>query len=121
MLSDNIRNLRKSIKLSQLELAKKCHVTQGAVSQWERGYSRPDTDQLIRLASIFGVSLDKLTEDEKENIQENMIRENSGILEALHKNPKLGLLFDRSRKMDDSQIEAMLSVANAIMKESDGV
>ena len=38
-------------------------------------------------------------------------------LEALHQNPKLGMLFDRQRNMSESDIEMMLMLADRIMKE----
>ena len=41
-------------------------------------------------------------------------------LEALHQNPRLGLLFDRSRKMTDKDIDFMLQMADRILGERDG-
>lgn len=41
-------------------------------------------------------------------------------LEALHQDPRLCLLFDRSRKMQPSDVETMLAVAASILKERDG-
>lgn len=41
-------------------------------------------------------------------------------LEALHQNPRLGLLFDRTRKMSSADVETMLAVAASILKERDG-
>ena len=40
-------------------------------------------------------------------------------LEALHQNPKLGLLFDRSRKMSEKDIDFMIAMADRIMKEDE--
>ena len=41
------------------------------------------------------------------------------VSEALQHNPKLGLLFDRSRKMSESDLDAILGIAAAILKERD--
>ena len=41
-------------------------------------------------------------------------------LEALHQDPRLGLLFDRSRKMSHEDVEFMLQMADRILKERDG-
>ncbi|MBP3649464.1 MAG: helix-turn-helix transcriptional regulator [Clostridia bacterium] len=41
------------------------------------------------------------------------------VTEALQHNPKLGLLFDRGRKMSDSDLDAFLVIAAAILKERD--
>ena len=50
MLSDNLRNLRRSKGLSQDELAIKLNVVRQTVSKWEKGLSVPDSEMLIRLA-----------------------------------------------------------------------
>ena len=50
MLSDNLRNLRRSKGLSQDELAIKLNVVRQTVSKWEKGLSIPDSEMLIRLA-----------------------------------------------------------------------
>lgn len=42
------------------------------------------------------------------------------VLETLHQNPRLGLLFKRSSKMTDADIDFMLELANRIVKERDG-
>jgi transcriptional regulator with XRE-family HTH domain len=41
-------------------------------------------------------------------------------LEALHQNPRLGLLFDRTRKMSHEDIEFMLQFADRITKDREG-
>lgn len=41
-------------------------------------------------------------------------------LEALHQNPRLGLLFDRSRRMSERDVEFMLQMAERILQERDG-
>lgn len=61
MLSENIRTARLKAGYNQTELAKAVHVTQGAVSQWEKGLTRPDTEQLIAISQFLGISIDELT------------------------------------------------------------
>ena len=41
------------------------------------------------------------------------------VLESLHQNPKLRMLFDRSRKMSHEDVEFMLQLAERIQKERD--
>lgn len=62
MVGSNIKRLRKQLGYSQTKFASLLHVTQGAVSQWEIGATRPDTDQLIAISKLFNVSMDSLTE-----------------------------------------------------------
>lgn len=47
-------------------------------------------------------------------------QEDYDVLEALHQNPRLGLLFKRSRKMSDEDIDFMLQLSDRILKERDG-
>ena len=52
-----ISEKRKAINLTQKELADKLHVTDKAVSKWERGLSFPDISILIPLAEILDINL----------------------------------------------------------------
>ena len=52
--------LRKSLGMTQDELAKKLNISDKAVSKWENGIGYPDITQLPSLAKIFGVSIDYL-------------------------------------------------------------
>lgn len=52
-----IAKKRKSMNMTQNELAKKLHITDKAVSKWERGLSFPDIAILIPLAEILNISL----------------------------------------------------------------
>lgn len=54
---NNIKELRKRARMSQLELAELCGVHQTAVSQWEQGRTNPDTDMLVALTQIFHTSI----------------------------------------------------------------
>lgn len=64
--ANRLVNLRKSNNLSQEALAEKLGISRQAVSKWERAEASPDTDNLILLARLYGISLDELlkTEDE---------------------------------------------------------
>ena len=63
---------RKKHNLSQEELAEKIGVSRQAVSKWERAEASPDTDNLIILAKIYGVTLDELLQGESEpEVKEN--------------------------------------------------
>ena len=48
---------RKAINMTQKELAEKLHITDKAVSKWERGLSFPDISILIPLSEVLNVSL----------------------------------------------------------------
>ena len=64
MLGDNIRRIRLDRHLSQKAFGDILHVSQSAVSQWEKGITRPDTNQLRAIALAFEVSIDQIVQDE---------------------------------------------------------
>ncbi len=61
----NLIMLRKQMKLTQIELAEKINYSDKAVSKWERGESIPDVSVLLALAQLFGVSIDFLVTEHK--------------------------------------------------------
>lgn len=63
-IAKNIADLRKSMQLTQAELAEKLNYSDKAVSKWERAESIPDVAILKRIADLFGVTLDYLVEEE---------------------------------------------------------
>ncbi|MBR1731698.1 MAG: helix-turn-helix transcriptional regulator [Ruminococcus sp.] len=64
--ANRLLQYRKLHNLSQEELAEKIGVSRQAVSKWERAEASPDTDNLILLAQVYGVTLDELLQGEEE-------------------------------------------------------
>ena len=64
-LGDKIYQLRKERGLSQEALAEQLGATRQAVSKWETNQGFPETEKLLRLSSILGVSTDFLLKDEQ--------------------------------------------------------
>lgn len=60
-----LKVLRDSAKLTQDIVANELGVTQGAVSQWEKGETFPSTENLIKLAALFKCTIDDLFENPK--------------------------------------------------------
>ncbi len=60
-----ITTLRKEKELTQKELAELLHVSDKAVSKWERGVSMPDISLLMPLSHIFNVSVTELLNGER--------------------------------------------------------
>lgn len=51
---------RKKLGISQRSLAKELDVTHSAVQKWENGENSPDSNNLTKMADLFGVSTDWL-------------------------------------------------------------
>lgn len=60
IFSDRLKQLRKGHNLSQEELAKLLNVSRSSISSYENNSRSPDKDTLIRLAILFGISVDYL-------------------------------------------------------------
>ena len=63
-LGQNIARLRAQKNFSQGDLADALEVSRQSVSKWETDASIPELDKLLRLAELFGVSLDELVKGE---------------------------------------------------------
>ena len=76
-IADRLMKLRKKYGYSQEELANKLGLSRQAVSKWERAEASPDTDNLICLAKLYGISLDDLlkTNDDVETIVKEQVKE----------------------------------------------
>ncbi|MFR3130443.1 MAG: helix-turn-helix domain-containing protein [Blautia sp.] len=61
-----IAGMRKEKKMTQAELAEKIHVTDKAVSRWERGVSLPDIQTIEPLAQALGISVLELMRSERQ-------------------------------------------------------
>lgn len=64
-LGERIYTLRTERNLSQGDLADALEVSRQSISKWENNNSVPDLDKLVRLSTLFGVSLDELVKGEK--------------------------------------------------------
>ena len=60
-----IKELRKEKNMTQKQLADHLHITDRAVSKWERGVCAPDISLLEPLAEILGVSIVELIQGER--------------------------------------------------------
>ncbi len=59
-IGKRISNHRRSLDMTQMELADKLSISYQAVSNWERGLTMPDIGKLPDLAQIFNTSVDEL-------------------------------------------------------------
>ena len=63
-LGENIYRLRIEKNLSQGGLADALEVSRQSVSKWENNSAVPELDKLVKMAQLFGVSLDELVNGE---------------------------------------------------------
>lgn len=63
---EKLQRLRQRAGMSQDALAEKLGVSRQAVSRWERDETMPETDKVIALAELFGVTTDYLLRSQPE-------------------------------------------------------
>lgn len=66
-IGERIKECRQRSGLSQEKVAQLVGVSRQAVTKWESGQSAPNTENLFRLAEIFGTSVDLLLQKEEKN------------------------------------------------------
>ena len=71
---EKIAKLRKSLSLTQSQLAEEVGVHPVTVSKWEAGSQKLSGDNLVRVAKKLGVTVEALSD-----INENVSRENAGV------------------------------------------
>lgn len=128
-LSEAIVRYREENKLSQREFAKRCNLSHNTIHLIEKGINPktgneliPDTVTYKKIATGMNMTMDDLfaSLDQTELVSLGTAMTDSDRLEALHQNPRLGLLFDRARQMKPEDVEYMLRFADGILKERDG-
>lgn len=62
MFGEVIYDLRKSMNLSQVEVAKKLGVSKQTISNWENNNILPSIEMLIKISLFFSVTTDYLLE-----------------------------------------------------------
>ena len=68
---EKLLQLRKENGLSQEALAEKLNTTRQAISKWENGQGYPETEKLLMIGNVFGVSMDYLLKDSVEPSVDN--------------------------------------------------
>lgn len=69
LTANRLQQLRKMNGYSQDVLAEKLGVSRQSISKWERAEASPDTDNLIALAEVYGLSLDELLDTSKDVVK----------------------------------------------------
>lgn len=117
-LNERIRELRKKAGYSQQQMARKLHLTQGAISQWENGITVPAADQLSALADVFEITVDELLGRSVEQPQDD---EAWAIRERLRRDPAYRLLFDAADNASPEHLRAAAAMLKALEpKDGDG-
>lgn len=98
--SEIIYGKRREKNMTQQELADKLHITDKAVSKWERGLSYPDVSLIPKLAEVLDISI------------ENLI---NGKLEALEAKGGTGDIQAVTKLLEDSKSKTIHNVSRHLV------
>ena len=65
-MGSKLAEARRKNNLTQEQLAERLGVTRQAVSRWESDTAYPETDKIVRMSRLLGVSCDWLLQDGEE-------------------------------------------------------
>ena len=65
----NIETIRKEKSITQVEVAKRCNVSQGTISAWESGLWFPSFSNLVVLAGALECTVDDLIGEGGQNVR----------------------------------------------------
>lgn len=99
--SEIIYGKRREKNMTQQELADKLHITDKAVSKWERGLSYPDVSLIPKLAEVLDISI------------ENLI---NGKLEALEAKGGTGDIQAVTKLLEDSKSKTIHNVSRHLAR-----
>lgn len=68
MITQSLKENRKSRNLTQVQLAQATQIPQSTISAWEKGVNIPNVADCIKLADFYEITLDELVgRDKKKN------------------------------------------------------
>lgn len=113
-----IRERRLALGYSYRELSERTGINPATLQRYERSaISDIPLRKLSLIASALNLSEEYLLtgaepcEETSTPIQDPAVDD---LVEAMHKNPRLGVLFSRSAKMDPDSVEAVLKIVELI-------
>lgn len=69
--SERLKNLRKKVGLTQVDVAGKLGISQQAYASWERGVKKPTQENLVKISQVLNVSIDYLVGNSDEGVKED--------------------------------------------------
>ena len=108
--SDKLRNLRIERGLTQMDLARGLGTSQSSITAWELEKREPDFKTNRKIADYFNVPASALLPSD-DHVDDEYV---AVVAESLHQNPKLRMLFDRTKNFNEKDLDAMISIAESI-------
>jgi transcriptional regulator with XRE-family HTH domain len=126
---ENMKTIREKRGMTLEEMASYLGTTKQALSRYERGERTPKITVAAKYAKMLNIDLEDLIgyeyHDSEPTFEDAAFGEDLSrftaddfhLLEELHQNPRLRILFDRNRRMSPESIEKMIKMADIIEED----
>ena len=111
--SNNLRYLRKKYDMSQEDLANKLgYKSFTTIQKWESGVSEPSVPMVKKIAELFGVTMDQITNDDLSDAENHyyLDPEAAEIAQEVQQRPELKILFDTTRKVSSDDLKFVVDM-----------
>lgn len=115
--SNNLRYLRKKYDMSQEDLANKLgYKSFTTIQKWESGVSEPSVSMVKKIAELFGVTMDQITNDDLSDTENHyyLDPEAAEIAQEVHQRPELKVLIEASRKVSAADLELVINMMDRL-------
>ena len=114
MVGTKIRELRRKRNMIQSDMAKLINVHPSAIAMWESGKRQPEREKLVQISKLFNVTVDwLLAEDEEDKSIEIKLPATENTITIMRRNGT-----HKTYVVNDSQIKALQSFADALIKKN---
>lgn len=115
-VGEKIHYLRTKHHMTMDDLARELGVQRSAINKYEKGIVvNLKRSTISSLCRVFNVSSSYFLDDDLPLEPDPSVDIDQARLEALHQDPRLGLLFDRTRRMTHDDVEFMIQFADRIL------
>ena len=124
-IGNKLKNRRLDLGLTLEDVGQAVGVGRSTVQRWESGLiknmGRDKIASLARVLKMNPVELVPYSDLEQSTYGEvfEVSDEDQQRLEALHQDPRLGILFDHTRKMKKEDVDFMIQMAERMIQERD--
>lgn len=111
--SNNLRYLRKKYDMSQEDLANKLgYKSFTTIQKWESGVSEPSVSMVKKIAELFGVTMDQITNDDLSDAENYYYLDPDAaeIAQEVQQRPELKILFDATRKVSSDDLKFVVDM-----------
>lgn len=115
---NRLKELREKSNIKQSDLAKTLNVSQGTLSNWERGVHDPSSTDLSKLAKILNTSVDNLLGEEPKIDNLPYDEETLKAIQEAKDRPELQELLKLGKNATKEDVEKTIEILKVLKKDN---